>query len=152
VDATLGSITAGVLEAYNDFTVNDSIITGINNEEGTRFWNVPAEAVISGGMWVAGSAASGTTMSMVAKPCTGPSMVPLGIQIGTVASGAFATIQVKGQNNSIIADATISAGDSVSMGSGAALNTALITAVAGRGRAIALRGAGSEGLLSVYLM
>jgi len=150
--AMSGSITMGAGIVMDDIEVGKTIITASNNEEGTVLWNVPAETIISGGMWVVGSAASGTTMAMVAKPCPGPTIVPLGIQLGDVASGAFATIQVKGQNNSIIADATIVAGAAVSVGSGAALNTGLTTAVAGRGRALALRGAGSEGVLSVYLL
>jgi len=152
IDATLGSVTAGALIAYNDLEVSKSIFTSANNEEGTIINNIPAEAIISGGMWVVGSAASGTTMAMVSKPSASTTTVPLGICLGTTASGAFPNIQIKGQNNSIIADTTVIAGASVSAGSGGAHNTGITTTVAGRGRAIALRGAGSEGLLSVYLI
>jgi len=146
-DATISGVTARV---SNDLTVGSSINMGLTASEGIVVTNVAAEAIITGGMWVMVSGASGATPSYVAKPAPAHTTQPAGICLATVASGATASIITRGAYNGIIAEDTVDVGAGVSMGSGAKLNTALPD-VGGAIRGTCIMGGGSEAVIGIYL-
>jgi hypothetical protein len=140
-----------------DITIGSSIYRSYVDGEGDVINNIPAEVVISGGMWVIGSAISGTTPSPVCKAGSFYQGTPLGICLTSTESGACPPILVKGVYKGLIADGNIAAGQVVQPGLGAAMNT-----VVGIGsdvntygvaypKGIALMGGGSEAVTQIYL-
>lgn len=123
--------------------------------------NIPAEENISGGMWVIGSAASGTTVSPVAKIGSFYMGYPLGICLAYTTSGtaSYPSILTRGFYKGLVAEGNCYAGELVGPGKGPACNCALTvgssdvnafnTRIPRRG--IALMGGGSEATISVYL-
>jgi len=146
---TIGTTVSGVTGRFsNDVTIGSSVIMGATVNEGVMVTNIVAEAIITGGMWVEVSGASGTAAALVAKGTENPQ--PLGIAMATVASGTAVNILTRGVYTGIIAEATVNAGDGFAVGAGNALNCAKATG-AGVNRGTVLMGAGSEGVISVYL-
>lgn len=143
-------LNAATVTSTGDITVGDSIINNYENAEGVQITNIPAESVISGGMWVTGSAASGTTVSPVAIPGPASAEFPLGIALSTTASGANVPILTKGFYKGIVAEATLNAGTTFSAGAGTALNCAKDSG-AGVTRGVVIMGGGSEATIGVYL-
>jgi len=144
-DVTISGVNARVA---NDLTIGSSVNLPYTLDEGMVINNIAAEAIITGGMWVEISGASGTTPSFVAKGTEEP--MPVGICLATVASGANASILTRGPYHGIVAEATLSTGDGFAVGAGNALNCAKATG-AGVNRGIVTMGAGSEGVCAVYL-
>lgn len=138
-NATIGSF-------INPITIFDATANS-----GFFITNIPAETIISGGQWVTGSAASGTTPTLVCKTAAANQQNPLGICMATTQSGAFPTIMVKGYYQGLIAEATVTAGQPICAGSGAAINTILPSTAVGTMKGQAIMGAGSAGIVSVYL-
>lgn len=118
--------------------------------KGTVVNSFIAEAIISGGMWVAVSGASGLATPVAKPSATVTSTMPLGVCLATTASGARPNILTQGTYFGLIADATVNAGQAIGPGSGAALNTVL-PGGAGTSRGVALIAGGSEAALTVYL-
>ena len=117
--------------------------------QGVVINNIPAEAIISGGMWCTGSAASGTSTTPVIIAGIGNGY-PLGICLATTASGASPSVLTRGYYKGLIAETTVSVGTPIAAGAGGALNCVMSgTAVFHRGTV--LMAAGSEGTTSVYL-
>ncbi len=141
----------------NSVTINSQIKTSSNSGSGTIINDITAAEVISGGMWVIGSAASGTTPNYVAKGGKFGDGTPLGICLATTASGSKPDILTRGVYHGLVAEATINAGDAIVPGAGAAKNC--VTSVgsgaaqfdAGDVRGICLMGGGSKATVSVYL-
>ena len=131
-------------------TLAGPLLESYADGRGNVIQNLAAEAIISGGMWVVGSDASGTTPTFVAKPAPVHAGQPLGICLSTTASGSNAPILTRGFYKGLIAEDTVAVGDGVSMGSGAKINTVL-PAVAGHTRGTVMMGGGSEAVVSVYL-
>lgn len=103
--------------------VDNHLLQTLPNSGGTIVNAFTAEAIISGGMWVMASGASGTTPSIVAKPAPANTAQPLGICLTTTASGSAPNVLVQGRYKGIIAEANMNVGVGFSMGAGAALNT-----------------------------
>jgi len=156
-------INTGVLSGTN-LRFNNSIANGsaqaaswifpYADAQGTVINNLNAEAIISGGMWVVGSAASGTTPTIVLKPAATNELGPLGICLANVASGTAARLLVQGFYQGLVAEATLSAGMQFAAGAGGALNAAKVAAsgnVESNARGTVLMGAGSEGTILAYL-
>lgn len=141
--------TANIV-AGGDITAGSSIFTSATHGEGIVINSIRANAIISGGMWVTGSAASGTTPNYVALAGPADSAQPLGICISTTASGAVVPILTKGLYKGLVAEATLNAGVGFSAGAGTALNCAK-AAAAGTTRGVVVMGAGSTGVISVWL-
>lgn len=148
------SITAtGSIVGPRNIVVGSSVELPITANNGIVITTLPAVANISGGMWVTGSAVSGTTPTYLAKPLpTGAGRGALGICLAYTASGtaSYPTILTRGLYKGIIAEGTVSAGDMIAPGVGAALNTCVVAA-GGSARGYCLMGAGSEGTCSVWL-
>lgn len=148
-----GSVRADRIEADVDLRVAQSIIQPYVTSEGVIIDSITAVANLTPGQWVAGSAASGTTPSLVAKPLpTGAGRGALGISLTTTSSGtaSYPEILIRGFYRGLIAEATVNSGDIIAPGAGAGLNTAVVAA-AGSARGIAIMGAGSEGTILAYL-
>lgn len=148
-----GSLIGDRVVAEVDARVAKSVIQPYVDGEGNIVDNIPAEAGISGGMWVAVSGASGTTPSHVAKPLpTGTGRGAMGICLATVASGtaSYPEILTRGFYKGIIAETGMEAHDQIAPGVGAAFNTAAM-AGAGSGRGMVTMGGGSEATIAVYL-
>lgn len=165
INATTFTGTTGALTTVNSTTVSgtniyaktqitaDNVLadqhqTAFTVNEGDVITTLPAEAIISGGMWVIGSAGSATAPSYVAVPLNADHA--LGIALADTASGSNVQILTKGLYKGCIAEATINAGVGFAVGDGAALNCVKVSA-AGLTRGFAIMGAGSEEETSVYL-
>lgn len=144
------TISGGNSNLSGNLTAGSSLQLNYSNNNGTKIINLVAEAIISGGMWVVGSAASGTSVSPVLKPAPANTGQPLGICLANVASGAAASVLVQGFYHGLIAEASLSQGVGVSCGAGGSLKTAK-AAAAGTTRGTVVMGAGSEGVIGVYL-
>ena len=110
-----------------------------------------AESIISGGMWITGSAASGATPAVVSIAGPASTGQPLGICLATCASGAVPTILKSGYYRGLVAEASINNGVGFSVGAGTALNC-IKAAAAGTTRGTVIMGAGSEGTTAVWLL
>ena len=146
--STTANITTG--QVYRDLTVGSSIVQSTTWNNGNLITALKAETVISGGMWVMGSAAAATSGNVVLKPVGAAIKGALGVCVSTTQSGAAAPILTRGIYNGLIAEETIVTGAEVGPGGGGASNT-IGLAKAGSCRGIALMGAGSEGAATVYL-
>lgn len=140
-----------------DVKISQSVIhsAGSPFKEGTIINQLPTNAIISGGMWTAGSGVAGS--EAISMPAWASCSQPLGYCVATTASGSNPEILTQGIAP-FIAEADISAGDSVKMGAGGALNCVVaigsqddVFADVGKGRGIAVTSAGSEETLFVYL-
>lgn len=144
---------AGTGSFTGKVTLGSSIIWPYVTSNGIIINNFQANADISGGMWVTVSGASGTTPTMVAKPCpTGNGRGALGICLATIASGtsSYPNILTRGFYKGLVAEAAVEPSDLICPGVGAALNTVMM-GVAGSTRGIVTMGAGSEGTCAVWL-
>jgi hypothetical protein len=146
LNVTSGTMANGAV--LNDLTIGSSIYVSSTNAEGIVLNSLKAEAIISGGMWVCGSAASGATISPIAKPEAGAQA--LGIALATTGSNSVVPILTRGRYDGLIAEASVSAGAGFAVGAGAKINCVKATG-AGVNRGTVLMGAGSEGVVSVYL-
>lgn len=142
------NVEATDVEASNNVVIGSSAYIPFNDSEGVIINNVPAEAIITGGMWVEISGASGASPSFVAKGTEEPQ--PAGICLATTASGANPEILTRGPYKGIIAEATLSVGDGFAVGAGNALNCAK-AAGAGLVRGSVIMGGGSEAEIAVWL-
>jgi len=143
------SISGTSINATNA-VVAQTFTTAYGSGYGTVINNLTAEAIISGGTWCVGSAASGTVPNVVAKAAAASTAQPLGICLADVASGANPNILTQGYYKGMIADDTVATEDGYSVGAGAALNT-VGAAAAGTTRGTVVMGAGSEGTTVIYL-
>jgi hypothetical protein len=150
VTASFGIVSTNTIVA-GSIVADGSITQYIDDKAGTYCTDRPAVAIISGGMWVVGSAASGTNPNVVIKPAPANCPMPLGICIANCASGADPVILVQGYYQGLKADETVNAQAPICMGSGAALNTVQTADAAATARGVALMGAGSNGVTFVYL-
>ena len=155
------AIVSGTNLRFDNAVVNGSvnatggfIYPGTVNGQGIIVNNFPAETIITGGMWTVGSAASGTTPVYVVKAAAASESMPLGICLANTASGTATkpNILTRGLYKGLIADGTIAVGAAISAGAGAALNTAIKATTGSNIRGFAVMGAGSEGVMSVYLL
>ena len=128
-------------------SANDIQIPLIDNK-GMIIEDVPAAAVISGGMWAVVYAGSAATPVPAVKPKNDPQAT--GICLETTASGANPRILTRGYYHGLIADASLSSGVGFAVGAGAALNTVKATG-AGLNRGTVVIGGGSEAYVKVYL-
>lgn len=152
--ATSTNVTAtGSFVGSDAYTALSLIQPGNLSGEGIIINNIPCETNISGGMWVVGSAASGTTPAYVLKAAAASTCFPLGICLATTASGTSnkPEVLVKGLYKGIVAEGTISVGDQVKMGAGAGLNCALKQTAGSDARGVCVMAGGSEATISVYL-
>jgi hypothetical protein len=148
INATAATITTGTI---TNATISNAEVPLVASK-GITVTNIKAEVVISGGMWVVGSAASGTSPNIVAKPATVGTAASnaLGIALATVASGAEVSVLTQGTYKGLIAADTIVAGEGFVPGSGAAINS-ILPATTGKSLGVAVMGAGSGGETLVYL-
>ena len=146
-------IATGSIVAPRNLVLGSSIEFPYTANNGIIINTIPAEANISGGMWVTGSSVSGTNLSLVCKPlATGVARGALGICVAYTASGtaSYPSILTRGLYKGIIAEGTVNAGDQIAPGVGAALNNC-VAAAGGSARGYAVMGAGSEGTCAVWL-
>jgi hypothetical protein len=156
--ATVGSVVSTSVSAtYSSLgtaAINDSYRI-IQNGKGDYINHLRAEAIISGGMWVVGSAAVATPTNIVLKPAPLSALIyPLGVCVNTCQSGAVALIYTKGVYNGVtnlIAEDTIAAGAPFCVGKGAAGNCAIAWTTGSVARGTAIVGAGSEGVITALL-
>lgn len=140
VDVTVtGSLTAD--KHYENAALNGGLIID----------NIPAATAITGGMWVTGSAASGTTPTIVAIAGPASAEQPLGIALATVASGATVSILMRGFYNGVIADAALASPEGFAAGAGAALNTIKANAAGIARGQVVMAAAGSADTAAIYL-
>lgn len=109
--------------------------------EGVILKAFAAETIISGGMWIVGSAANAGLPKLRAAPAS--TQQPLGYCVATVASGATTEVLTRGLAY-FVAEGNIAPGVGVKMGAGAALNCVAATADGSGTRGLALVAAGSE--------
>jgi len=143
-----GTTISGTTLQSNNHTNYGTTTNSHYNGSGTIINTLKADTVISGGMWVIGSAASGTAFAPIAISTVAAQ--PLGICLSTVASGANVEILTTGVYTGIIAEASLNNGVGFSIGAGTAANCAK-AAGAGTTRGTVLMGGGSEATISVYL-
>lgn len=149
-NATIGAsmVAGGNGSIAGDLVVGSSVFMPLTIGEGIVINNLTADAVITGGMWVCGSAGSATTPAPVATPVAGG--YPLGICLTTTASGANPPILVRGYYSGVLAEATVNACVGFAAGVAASSN-AMKAAAAGITRGTTVMGAGSEAYGAVYL-
>lgn len=157
INGTSGTFTNSTLTTINNtnITITGSLtpsrtLQSYEDANGNVVNNIPAAAVISGGMWVTVYAGSATTPVPLAKPGPANAGQPMGIALATTASGANVPILTRGFYKGLIAEASLSSGTGFSAGAGAALNT-IKAAAAGTTRGTVVMGGGSEAVTSVYL-
>jgi hypothetical protein len=145
---------SGTTSVLGTAKINDAYRL-VQNGKGDYINHLKAEAIISGGMWVMGSAAVATPTNIVLKPAAASALAfPLGICVNTCQSGAVALVYARGVYNgttNIIAEGTINAGTPFSVGAGGKLNTAIAWTAGSIPRGTAIVGAGSEGVLTLNL-
>jgi len=149
-DSVVGNvIQGGTISGANVYSASKveaaGYITDFGAAKGEMITSLTAESVISGGMWVCGSAASGGIP--VAIPLA--SAQALGVCIDTTASGVNPMILTRGLHD-FIAEASLNNGVGFAVGAGAALNTVKATG-AGLNRGTVVIGGGSEATVRVYL-
>ena len=111
--------------------------------------NFTTETVISGGMWVTVSGATGGA-SVLARAAAASSNGPLGVALATVGSNATVSVLTRGLCY-LTADGTVANAENVAMGAGTALNCAVAAGAGSAARGLALAGAGSNEKSLVYL-
>jgi len=152
-DITVSTIS-GVTSVLGTAKINDSYRI-IQNGKGDYVNHLKAETIISGGMWVVGSAAAATPTNIVLKPAPLSALIyPLGICVGDTQSGATALVYTRGVYNGVInlvAEGTIAAGQPFCVGKGAAGNCAVAWTAGSVARGTAIVGAGSEGIITALL-
>lgn len=156
------SVSGAVVYSATDIHAQKSLIHIFADGEGVIINNIPAEENISGGFWVMGSAASGTTISPVAKIGSWYMGYPLGICLGDTASGtaSYPEILTRGFYQGLVAEDTIGVGQAIIPGKavgvvGTVLPVASGTVRPGGGllptRGMCLMAGGSEAVVGVYL-
>ena len=108
-----------------------------------------AETIITGGMWVTISGAAGGA-AMLARAAAASTQGPIGVATATAGSNTLVSVLVRGLTY-LTADATISNGQTIGMGAGGALNTAIADGAGSGARGVAIAGAGSNSVVLVYL-
>lgn len=144
-----GDVTAGAdVTAAGDLSIGSSAVFPFTLNEGVIINNVPSESIITGGMWVEISGASGTSPSFICKASKEPQCA--GICLANCASGSNPSILTRGPYHGVVAEASVSVGDGVAVGAGAGLNCVKATG-AGLNRGTVIMGGGSEATVAVWL-
>lgn len=129
--ARIGTTVNVTLISGGDFVTPLSTLFSVGSpyREGVVCRSFATEVIITGGMWIVGSAANGNLPVLRAAPAS--TQAPLGVAVTTVASGAVVDVLTNGLSY-FIAEDTIVPGVKVNMGAGGALNCVL-AAAAGSG-------------------
>jgi len=152
LNVTTANASNAVLTGSADIpTVYDN--TGSPYAAGNVYTTFAAETVISGGMWVSVSGASGGA-SIKAKAASGDTS-PIGVAVATVASGANVSVLTRGIHY-FPTEGNINQGVTFGMGGGGALNTINVDVSGTAGglnnsRGVVLAGASSGAQTLVYL-
>ena len=145
------AVVNGSVIATGDVKTSASFVHPYTTSTGIVIDNIATETNVSGGMWVVGSAASGTTPAVVLKAAAASQAWPLGIALADTASGGTPSILARGYYRGLIADETLAAGNQIAMGAGGALNTVKLAITGSNSRGTVIMGAGSEGAVLAYL-